>query len=188
MADPASRLLVLMVKEPRIGWVKSRLARGIGWVAATAFQRNMQALLVRRLAPDPRWQTILAVAPDRAMFSPMLPAGTWRVPQGTGDLGNRMGSVFANHPGQTVLITGTDIPGMTAAHVARAFVLAERHGAVLGPAGDGGYWCIGLRRGFRPPDLFANVRWSSEHALADTCANLPEGKVAIGDELDDVDG
>ena len=47
-----------------------------------------------------------------------------------------------------------------------------RHDAVFGPADDGGYWRVGLRRRPVQPDLFHPVRWSTSHALADTIANL----------------
>ena len=170
-----------------MGRVKSRLARAIGAVPATMFQRATLARLMRGMSADPRWQTMMAVAPDTAITSPMLPDGL-RVAQGSGDLGDRMARVFAMFPDDTVLIVGADIPAMTPAHVDRAFRLAERHGAVLGPAGDGGYWCVGLAGGFRPPDIFAGVRWSSEHALADTLKTLPKGRVSFADVLHDVDG
>jgi glycosyltransferase A (GT-A) superfamily protein (DUF2064 family) len=89
-------------------------------------------------------------------------------------------------PGPLVLI-GTDIPGITPAHIAAAFRLLGRHDAVFGPAADGGYWLVGLRR--RPCVLrpFRGVRWSTQHALADTLANLRSRSVAHLPTLADVD-
>lgn len=169
-----------------MGRVKSRLARSIGVVPATMFQRVTLARLARDPGRDPRWTTVIAVAPGSAAASPMLPPCA-RIAQGTGDLGERMAAAMNAFPLETVLVVGADIPAMRRAHIARAFALAERHGAVLGPSGDGGYWCIGLRGGLRPPGLFAGVRWSSEHALADTLATLPRGVAGFADQLDDVD-
>ncbi|MCB1482151.1 MAG: DUF2064 domain-containing protein [Rhodobiaceae bacterium] len=182
-----SRRLVIMAKEPRMGRVKSRLAKTIGIVPATMFQRVTLERLIRDLGSDPRWQTLMAVAPDTAVTSPMLPPAG-RIAQGGGDLGDRMARVFSSFPDDNVLITGADIPAMTRAHIDRAFRLAEGHGAVLGPSGDGGYWCVGLRGGLRPPAIFQGVRWSTEHALADTLLTLPKSKVGFADQLDDVDG
>ena len=54
-----------MVKEPRPGRVKTRLGRNIGMTAAAWWFRHQTARLLRRLR-DPRWQIVLAVAPDRA--------------------------------------------------------------------------------------------------------------------------
>ena len=182
-----SRRLVIMAKEPRMGRVKSRLAKAIGIVPATMFQRFTLERVIRDLSADPRWRTLMAVAPDTAVTSPMLPPAA-RIAQGDGDLGDRMARVFDAFPRDTVLIAGADIPAMTRAHVDRAFALAERHGAVLGPSGDGGYWCVGLRGGLRPPAIFQNVRWSTGHALADTLLTLPGDRIGFADRLDDVDG
>jgi glycosyltransferase A (GT-A) superfamily protein (DUF2064 family) len=86
-----------------------------------------------------------------------------------------------------VLIVGTDVPGITPSHIARAFRLLGRHDAVFGPAADGGYWLVGLRRRPRIMRIFANVRWSGPHALADTLANLDGRAVAFVATLSDVD-
>jgi glycosyltransferase A (GT-A) superfamily protein (DUF2064 family) len=87
-----------------------------------------------------------------------------------------------------VLIVGADVPGVTAGAVAQAFALAERHGAVLGPSPDGGYWLIGLKRaGPLPPGLFRGVRWSGPHALADTSASLAPMRPAFAHGLADID-
>ena len=74
-----------------------------------------------------------------------------------------------------------------AAHIAAAFAALGRHDAVLGAAGDGGYWLVGLRRTPRVPAIFRNVRWSTAHALADTMANLDGLRVGFAAELRDVD-
>jgi glycosyltransferase A (GT-A) superfamily protein (DUF2064 family) len=74
-------------------------------------------------------------------------------------------------------------------HIERAFKLLGRHDLVFGPASDGGFWLIGSRRTKPlPRTLFANARWSTAHALADTLATIPPGwSTGIADRLDDVD-
>ncbi|MGH6660397.1 MAG: DUF2064 domain-containing protein, partial [Rhodospirillales bacterium] len=62
-----------------------------------------------------------------------------------------------------------------------------RADAVFGPAADGGYWLVGLRRRPRRLRLFEGVRWSSEHALADTLANLGGRPHVLLETLEDVD-
>lgn len=176
-----------MMKEPRPGRVKTRLGRDIGHVRAAWWFRQHCRRLLRDLR-DPRWQTVLAVAPDiAALTGRCWPADLPRVPQGPGDLGDRMGRVFHTQPPGPVVIIGADIPGITRARIARAFAALGDHDAVLGPAEDGGYWLIGLKR-IRPvpPGLFSGVRWSTEHAMADTRATLT-GPVALIDRLSDVD-
>lgn len=176
-------ILILFAREPRLGTGKRRLARAIGEVAALRFERLMLARSLRRLGRDRRWRLRLAVTPDRAATRQPRRIDAW--PQGGGDLGVRMRrALAASGPGPRLLV-GSDIPGLTAGHIAAAFRLLGRHGFVFGPANDGGYWLVGCRR--RPPD-FARVRWSSPHALADTLAGLPRAaSVGFAATLDDVD-
>ena len=176
-----------MVKEPRPGRVKTRLAAGIGPVAAAAWFRR-EALSAARRLEDPRWQLWLAVAPDaEGRASRIWPAHLPRLPQGPGDLGDRMGRLFRSLPPGPALIVGADIPDLSRAHIARGFAALGHAPAALGPATDGGYWAIGLRRTAAvPADLFTGVRWSTPHALADTAATLPR-PIALLDSLADVD-
>lgn len=181
--------LVVMLKEPRPGRVKTRLGRDIGLVGAAWWFRHQTARLIRRLGADRRWVTVLAVSPDsEGMASRVWPAHLPRIPQGRGDLGARMGRILRSLPPGPVAIVGADIPGITPGHIARAFALLAGRDAVFGPAPDGGYWLVGLRRaGAVPATLFRGVRWSTPHALADTLASLPGRRVVLADSLRDVD-
>jgi len=183
-----NRTLVVMLKEPRPGRVKTRLGRDIGMVAAAWWFRHQVRRLLRRVT-DPRWTVVLAVAPDRAgMASRVWPAHLARIPQGGGDLGDRMGRALRNAPVGPVCVIGGDIPDINAARIAEAFKALGANDAVFGPADDGGYWLIGLRR-LRaiPPNLFSGVRWSTEHALKDTEATLSGHTIAHVAVLRDVD-
>ena len=179
---------MVMVKEPRPGRVKTRLGRDLGMTAAAWWFRHQSRALLRRVQ-DPRWQLVLAVAPDRAgMTSRVWPAHLTRWPQGRGNLGDRMGRMLRGAPPGPVCVIGADIPGITSAHIANAFNALRAKDVVFGPAHDGGYWLIGLKRSRPiPPRLFANVRWSTEHALADTITTLPNHRIAQIATLKDVD-
>ncbi len=184
------RTLVIFLKEPRPGRVKTRLGRDIGMVEAAWWFRHQAARLIRRLRRDRRWRTVLAVSPGReGLASRVWPAHLPRWPQGPGDLGDRMGRALRAMPPGPVIIIGADIPGLTTRHVAEGFRLLGRHDAVLGPAPDGGYWMIGLRRGGRavPAGLLSGVRWSSPDALADTVASLAPLDVGFAATLRDID-
>ena len=169
------------------GQVKTRLARGIGAGAATAFYRQQTAALIRRLAGDRRWRLWLAVTPDRDRLARFWPMEMPRLAQGGGDLGKRMSRPLKLKAAGPVVIIGSDIPEIRARHIAKAFHLLAGHDAVFGPASDGGYWLVGIRRRPGTPQPYANVRWSSPAALADTLANLNGCRVAFVDELSDVD-
>ena len=179
--------LVLFAKEPRMGRVKTRLARDIGTVCAWSFYRQSLTRLMRDLGHDPRWQTVLAVAPDTALAAPCWPACDLFVPQGQGGLGERMQRVFDGMPPGPVVIVGADIPGVERHHIWAAFKALGQSDAVIGPADDGGYWLIGLKRRPRIPQIFDGVRWSGPHAMSDTLQNLKGHRVARLDTLIDVD-
>ena len=180
--------LIIFAKEPRPGRVKTRLARDIGTTKAAWWYRHQTAQLLRTVGRDPRWRTVLAVSPDAAFASRGWPPGILRMAQGSGDLGTRMARALRTVPGGPVAVIGSDIPGVRPAHIARAFRLLGQSDAVIGPATDGGYWLIGMRRGSLPvPGLFEDIRWSGPHAMADTVRSLGGLSVGFADELTDVD-
>ena len=176
--------VVVFARAPRLGAVKRRLAREIGARAALRFHTATLTRLLRLLAADRRFRTVLAVTPDRAALR--LPHRVIRLAQGRGDLGQRMGRVFQQFPHGRLAIIGCDIPDANAADVVAAFRSLGRADAVFGPAVDGGYWLVGMspRRPARP---FAAVRWSTRHALADTLANFSSRRVTLLRTLHDVD-
>ena len=185
--------LVIFAKAPRLGTVKSRLAVDLGAVEACRLYRQMAERPIRVLSGDPRWQTYLALTPDKDAFSgfnlsaPMLA----RMAQGQGDLGERMDRVFKALAPGPVVIVGTDLPDINTEKVARAFKALGNHDAVIGPAGDGGYWLIGLKRRPKIASIFDNVRWSNTETLADTIGNIEReilgARIKKLEQLDDID-
>jgi hypothetical protein len=93
------------------------------------------------------------------------------IPQGQGDLGARMlratNEAFAAGA-EAVVIIGADCPELDAALVQRAFDTLRTHPLVFGPAKDGGYYLVGLRRPL--PALFHGIAWSTGSVLADSTA------------------
>lgn len=153
---------------------------------AAWWYRHQTARLLRRLS-DPRWDIVLAVSPDReGMLSRIWPAQFARIPQGHGDLGQRMARALCCTPGPSVLI-GSDIPGIQRHHIGSAFCALRQAPSVIGPAPDGGFWLVGLRHpGQASRNLFQNVRWSHAKTLEDTLPTLPNPVVHI-ESLSDVD-
>ncbi len=179
--------LVVMIKEPRPGRVKTRLGRDIGMVAAAWWFRHQVQRLLREVE-DPRWRLLLAVSPDYAgLSSRFWPAHLARIPQGEGDLGARMRRLMQGLPPGPVCIIGADIPEIHKDHVVRAFAELGMHDAVFGPAPDGGYWLVGMKRIRVPAGVFENVRWSTENALSDSVASMKGLRIAQIDILRDVD-
>lgn len=182
--EPRRRHLVIFARRPQYGVGKRRLAREIGDLEALRFARRSLAALRRRLADCRRWTSWIAGSPDR----PLDWAGAGRgLPQGGGNLGARMSRVLVRMPPGPVVIIGADTPGVRRADIVAAFRALGSADAVFGPAADGGYWLIGLRRPAAHPDVFRDVRWSSPDALADTLRNLEGRRVAVLAAREDVD-
>ena len=177
--------LVLFVRAPRVGSVKSRLAARPMW----AFYRRTLAHTVRRFSADARWRCWIAVTPDTALSAPRLwPRGCRRLAQGAGDLGRRMGRVMAALPPGPAVIIGADIPDARPRHAAAAFRALGSADAAFGPARDGGYWLVGLKRRPVVLDVFTGVRFSTRHTLDDTLHTLPPGRTwVLIETLDDID-
>lgn len=183
-------VLIVMVKTPRPGRVKTRLARDLGAVGAAGWQRRQTARLLRRLGADPRFETWLAVAPDAdAADARLWPPGLRRIPQGAGDLGARMARALRAAAPRPAVLVGSDIPGIEPRHVIEAFRALGRAEAVFGPATDGGYWLLGLRgRALAGAERrLRAVRWSTSDALTDTEDGFRDFRRARASPLRDVD-
>ena len=170
-----TRHLIVMAKPPLAGRAKTRLANDIGPARAASFCRLATGRLLHRLGGDPRWRTHLCVNAGAGEDYACWPTGMPRLRQGGGDLGARMARAMAGAGRGPVVILGTDTPQVEPQDVAEAFTRLGAADAVFGPADDGGYWLIGLARRRPALRLFEGVRWSTEHALADTAASLPSG-------------
>lgn len=181
-----SGTLVIFVKEPRLGRVKTRLARDIGMIKAWLFYKRTVRSLIKRVGFG-NWETVISVSPDDykgAFFDKRFKI----VPQGGGDLGGRMQRVFDNVGTGPLVLIGGDIPSVGKHHIKNAFDALGNNDIVFGPATDGGYWLVGMRRRRSRISPFEGVRWSTKHALSDTTSNIdPMHRIAFADMLSDVD-
>lgn len=180
------RTLVIFVKAPEIGRVKTRLARDIGKFRAWRFYRNTVRELIKRVGKG-NWNTVLCVSPDgyKGLF---FDSRYSIIPQGGGDLGQRMQRVFDNVNTGPLVLIGGDIPCIEKHHIENAFDALKDSDITFGPATDGGYWMVGQRRRRARISPFHDVRWSTEHALSDTVENIdPANRISFTDLLSDVD-
>jgi rSAM/selenodomain-associated transferase 1 len=177
-------VVVVFARAPRLGTVKRRLARDIGDRDALRFHVATLTRLLRALIRERRFRTVLAITPDCARLR--LPVPVERIGQGKRDLGARMHRAFRRFPCARVALMGCDIPDAGPHDALAAFRALGIADAAFGPAADGGYWLVamGPRRPARP---FIAVRWSTEHALADTLASFAGRRVALLRTLHDVD-
>ena len=168
-SDPA---LIVIAKEPLPGRVKTRLTPPLAAEEAAALAEAALADTLDAVARAAASERVLAL--DGAP-GPWLPDGFEVIEQARGGLADRLAAAFAYVAGPALLV-GMDTPQLTAAAIDRSSAALMDAGvdAVLGPADDGGYWAIGLRRAV--PGAFTGVPMSS----ADTCARQRERLDELG--------
>lgn len=182
--------LILFVKAPRPGYVKTRLAADLGSEVAAAAYREMVEHLNAEIQPFA--PVLVCHSPDEARreLSAWLGTRHHYQPQGRGNLGQRMRRAFdaafaAGH--RRVVLIGSDCPTITAGELQSAFSKLKQCSVVLGPAVDGGYWLIGLNH--PQPALFSGIRWSSKSVLHQTTSqirrlNLSVNFLALKNDID----
>jgi uncharacterized protein len=164
--------LVVFVRAPVAGQVKSRLVPALGPHGAAALYERLARACIVRAAEAAIGAVELWCTPD--IHHPFFAAcqrefGVSLHLQQGADLGERMAdAVKRKLPG---IIIGSDCPSLTAADLrAAAAALQQGWDAVLGPAEDGGYVLLGMRR--YDSSLFAGLAWGTGQVLAETRARL----------------
>lgn len=173
MKFPDARILVF-AKAPVTGGVKTRLIPALGAEAAADLHarltlRTLEMAVAAGVAPVEVW-----CSPDRdhPFFRDL--ALPMEVQRGE-DLGERMANAMASALARSrfAILIGTDIPALTADYLSEAANrLALGCDAVVGPAEDGGYVLVGLRRS--EPRIFHGIPWGSERVLEATRARFAE--------------
>ncbi len=183
------RALIIFIKNPRLGQVKTRLARDVG--EEKALECYFELLhhtrsLALQICNCERWLFYSDYLDtqdqwDNKYFKKAL--------QKIGTLGERLKHAAAHvvKESQTHIIMGSDCPYITKVHVDLAFATLQNHDLVIGPATDGGYYLIGATNYY--PSLFEDIRWSTEHTLSDTLRKADELnlKTFMLETLDDID-
>ncbi|HAX74373.1 MAG TPA: hypothetical protein DCY88_00680 [Cyanobacteria bacterium UBA11372] len=194
--------LIVFTRYPEAGKAKTRLIPVLGAEGAADLHRQMTEYTISQVR---QLQTERVVAievyftgsdtpdgtlRDRATFQNWLGSDLIYHPQGEGDLGSRMAQAFENAFSSGIdaaIIIGTDCPSLNAELIAEALQKLEQKDLVLGPATDGGYYLIGLRRLI--PELFVGINWGTSEVLQKTVeiANNLKLAVAYLSRLSDID-
>lgn len=189
---PAERL-VIFTRFPEPGKTKTRLIPELGAESAAKLQRTLTeytVALAERFAADRSVQIEVRYdGADRTAVSDWLGPQLSFTRQGDGDLGDRMGRAFqdAFREGlDRVVIIGTDCPQITPAILSQSFESLRMHEIVVGPAADGGYYLIGMKReavSKAVPALFNDMPWGSSSVMKETLHRAKNSDIDL-DELE----
>ena len=171
--------LIVYAKKPEAGKSKTRLGTRIGYdQAAGVYARLLFSYLTDLLRSDfieSAAITLSAVDKDSAAFFKAAYPEFRIVEQITGGLGERMQASFDEVfalGAEAAVLTGSDIPILNAGLAAVAFHKLEENQIVLGPAEDGGYYLIGMRKpGW---NVFDDISWSNDTVLEETLKQVNE--------------
>ncbi len=151
------KCMLLFIKFPEKGTVKSRLAKDIHEDSALSLYRNLVLDILKTLETG-KYQLKLCFYPPDALdkFSAWLGKGYAYMPQKGKDLGERMKNAFRETFSQgfaKVLLIGSDIPDLTRTIINEAYEF-DNYDAVIGPSLDGGYYLIGFKHDTFSPEIF----------------------------------
>ena len=186
---PTECCCVLFTKPARPGRVKTRLIGALTPVQAAELHRAFLDDVLLTLAERTfELRIAWALEPGESVPEGPIPA----VIQRGADLGSRLFSALSDFSEQHpyVLALGSDHPSIELARVEEAFSCLEQGAdVVIGPASDGGYYLIGLRRAAVQAELFDGIAWSSPSVFAETLEKCERAglNVALLAEGNDVD-
>ncbi len=169
--------LLIFIKYPHPGWVKTRLAHTLGLERAAQCYADMAERSVERYESLAETDCTLYFDPaeELDLFQTWLGNQHTYLAQPKGDLGQRLAYGFETllKSYSSVIALGTDSPDLPLHYIAQAQECLQQCDLVLGPTMDGGYYLIGMCGAWL--SLFDEIPWSSEkvlHATMKQAANL----------------
>jgi len=177
------RALLVFAKTPKPGKVKTRLLAAVSAEVAAALHEACIADTLRLVRKMRGCDAIVFAAGGTRYFRELVKkqkrgARVRVLPQRGEELGVRMGNAFRKCFAmgyREVVVIGTDTPWMGAERVRKAFSELKANDVVIGPAEDGGYYLLGMRKFV--PEVFRAIPWSTERVLELTLKVIVKGKL-----------
>lgn len=172
-------VIILMLKAPRLGQVKTRLAQEVGKEEALAIYRRLVAWQLRQLAPLQQGGSAFQ---GQICYTPAEAQGEMRAwlgedytysPQCAGDLGARLIHALEcawDQGAERVVFLGGDCPFATTSLLTSADDALASNDVVVAPAEDGGYYLIGLAGNYS--EVFHDINWGRDEVMAQTLARI----------------
>lgn len=169
---PHEPSLILFARYPVEGECKTRLIPAVGPEGAAAVHRQLASRTARLLRESGFPAIIAFTGGEEADFEAWLGQGFDFVRQVDGDLTDRLCAFVTRAP---LIFFGADTPDLATHHIEAAIDGLKTHEVVIGPAQDGGYYLIGMRRPL--PELLVDMPWSTEQVLTKTLRRLEGLKI-----------
>ncbi len=187
MKEKTDELLLIFTRNPEKGKVKKRLAQSIGDGAALKVYNYLlqHTVAITRPLPVEKWVYYSEALPENDIWNKEF--FRKKLQQGQ-DLGQRMEQAFSEafKAGfKKVVIIGSDLFDIEEADLKVAFLTLNNHEYVVGPAQDGGYFLLGMKK--PTPQLFRNKDWSTSRVLDQTLSDLEQEKLKLLPVRNDID-
>lgn len=172
--DPAADCLIIFVKYPEPGLVKTRLAKDIGNEKATVLYKSFVETILRATDDNNFKRIIFYTPPDKKdEMNEWLGNDIEMYPQKGSNLGERLYNAFRftfDEGAKKAVVIGTDSPLLDKKIALEAFKELDKNECVIGPAADGGYYLLGLSRLCR--EIFHNIDWGTDKVYSQTLQAL----------------
>ena len=183
----SKKLLMIFTRNPELGKVKTRLSKSVG---------DIMALDIYQFLLDKTKEVTQNISADKVVYysEKITENDLWssslykKEVQFGDDLGAKMEYAFQTafeNNYEKVLLIGSDLYDLEPSHINEAFEKLKNKDVVIGPALDGGYYLVGLKKNY--PEIFKNKRWGTSSVRKDTLKNLEKVDVHLLPILNDVD-
>ena len=183
----SKNLLIIFTKNPELGKCKTRLAKSIGDISALEVYKK----LLQQTA-----KVTQDLSADKVVFYNIEPidqddfSSTYfsKKTQRGDDLGEKMSNAFQEgfqNNYEKVVIIGSDLYDLQTRDIDEAFLQLTHNDYVIGPAKDGGYYLLGMKK--FTPEVFQEINWSTATVLKETLHILKNKKVALLTQKNDID-
>lgn len=181
--------LIIFIRNPEKGKVKSRLAKDLGDDKTLAVYEYLLKY-TRDICAEANLNSYVFYS-DYINSNDIWngPCFTKHLQEGE-DLGDKMKNAFAklfDLGFEKVSIIGSDCYELTTKHINEAFLQLEKQDVVVGPSNDGGYYLLGMKQ--LQPELFTDKNWGSNEVLSRTLENFKHLKLKFSElpSLNDID-
>lgn len=185
--------IVVMVKYPRAGAVKTRLGREIGMEKAAMLYHGFVRIQLATCRST-GFETVISCHPDHPVsdYLKWLGSGVDFLVQKGADLGRKMRDAFEQAFAlgfDRVILIGSDLPHLRGAILKEAAKSTEKCDVVIGPALDGGYYLVAMKSDSFFPAMFEDIRWSTPDVLDITLKKMAESgrKICLLRAMQDID-